>query len=722
LGKESDLDFGLRPNLRVYAPINSATMGNQPLIPEKETERLKALRRYEILDTPPDGAFDRITSIAARLFKVPIAIVSLVDSDRIWFKSHHGIDVRQIDREPGLCASAILSDEIYAITDASKDVRSLTNPLVVGEMGLRFYAAAPLRTRDGHNVGTLCVIDKKPRSISLEEKSILTDLAAVVMDEIELRLAAQKVGQLNTELAKAKESAEVANVAKSTFIANMSHELRSPLNVILGFAQLMKKSQSLAPEHRENISIITRSGEHLLTLINQVLNLSKIEAGRTTLNTTNFDLYRLLDDLEDMFQLKADERNLQLIFERSPDVPQYVRTDEVKLRQVLINLLNNAIKFTKKGGVTLKVKSQNPLGAPPDSGTYLPNLAQSNVKSEDNTSSCSFPILNSQLHFEIEDTGSGISPDELETIFEAFVQSQAGRESQEGTGLGLPIARKFVQLMGGEITVSSEVGCGTIFQFDISISIVDTADIEPKPATRRIIALEPNQPRYRILIVDDQWSNRQLLVKLLSPLGFELKEAKNGKEAIEVWDEWKPHLIWMDMRMPVMDGYEATREIKAREMARWGNGEMERLSNSKSKNQTAQSTAIIALTASTFEEEQALVLSAGCDDFVRKPFCEAAIWDAMNKHIGVRYVYDEPANEVDQTQIEAAALTADALAALSNSWITELHQAVAAADSELAFNLIQQIEANHATLAKALSKLVDDFEFEKIESWIAKNT
>lgn len=649
-------------------------MANQQLISEKEAERLNALRRYQILDTPPDGAFDRITSIAARLFKVPIAIVSLVDSDRIWFKSHHGLDVEQIDRAPGLCASAILSDDIYAITDASKDVRSLTNPLVVGEMGLRFYAAAPLRTHDGHNLGTLCVIDQKTRSISSEEKSILTDLAAVIMDEIELRLAAQKVGQLNIELAKAKEAAEVANVAKSTFIANMSHELRSPLNVILGFTQLMTKSTIINPEQRENIKIIARSGEHLLTLINQVLDLSKIEAGRTTLNETNFDLHRLLEELEDMFQLKANERHLQLIFEQNSDIPQYVRTDEVKLRQILINLLNNAIKFTQVGGVCLKVQRQ-----------------KSTDESEEDRSKI-------KLNFEVEDTGYGIAQDELESIFEAFVQSQTGKQAQEGTGLGLPIARKFVQLMGGEISIKSEVGRGTIFKFDISISAADTANIETKWATRQIIALEPNQPRYRILIVDDKWSNRHLLIKLLSPLGFELKEANNGKEAIEVWDIWEPHLIWMDMRMPILDGYEATKQIKA--------------------TTKGQATAIIALTASTLEEDRAIVLSAGCDDFVRKPFREADVLDAMNKHIGVRYIYDEPANELNPTPIEFDALTLATFNALPASWIDELHQAVAAADSEWALSLIEQLEAKDTTLAKVLSKLVNDFEFDRIEGWI----
>ena len=209
------------------------------------------------------------------------------------------------------------------------------------------------------------------------------------------------------------------------------------------------------------------------------------------------------------------------------------------------------------------------------------------------------------LFFEVEDTGAGIASEELDNLFEAFVQTKTGREAQEGTGLGLPISCKFVQLMGGEMTVESEVGRGTTFKFDINVDVVEAKDIETKQPTRHIIALEPNQPRYRILIVDDREDNRQLLIKLLNPFGFELREASNGQEAVAIWDNWEPHLIWMDMRMPVMDGYEATKQIK---------------STTK-----GQATAVIALTASTLEEERVVVRSAGCDDFLRKPFRETDI-------------------------------------------------------------------------------------------------
>jgi signal transduction histidine kinase/DNA-binding response OmpR family regulator len=498
--------------------------------------------------------------------------------------------------------------------------------------------------------------------------------------ELETKVA-QRTAELADSIAKTESAlvqAKEANQAKSRFLANMSHELRTPLNAILGFTQLMCRDVSLGKEQQENIKIINRSGEHLLKLINDILEMSKIEVGQITLNNNNFDLSLFVKSLEEMLSLKAKAKNLELVFEKASGLHQYIEADEGKLRQILINLLGNALKFTECGSVILRISSQKATTeqlAFLDSDSYF-------------------------LHFEVEDTGPGISSQEIDKLFTPFEQTEVGRQAQEGTGLGLSISQKFVELMGGELTVESTLGQGTIFKFDVLVRSIEPTNKE----LNRYLPVKniAGGYSYRILVVDDVSESRLLLNKMLSNIGFEVEEAGNGKEAISIWQSWQPHLILMDMQMPILNGYEATKQIKA------------------SSTRTTQ-TVIIALTASAFEEERIVILAAGCDDFMRKPFYESELLEKIAQHLSVDYIYEEvDINNLnseqggnDGTSITQE-LTREDLEVMSAEWRRELYQAAERVDNRAIFQLIEQIPSQYSATAQKLALLVEHFRCDKI--------
>lgn len=479
------------------------------------------------------------------------------------------------------------------------------------------------------------------------------------------------------QLAKALEEAKSANKAKSEFLANMSHELRTPLNAILGFTQIMERSPELAPEYREDVQIISRSGEHLLNLINDVLNLAKIEAGRATLVNEVFDLRLLLRGIRDMFSAQAGNKQLQFTMEIDAKAPRYVLGDPGKIRQIIINIVGNALKFTNEGAVHLSLETEMSAD-PEDRGA--PRLA---------------------LHFVVKDTGVGISREKLPTIFAPFVQAGRSKDATAGTGLGLTLCQKYLQLMDGTISVESELGAGSSFFFTIPVSPADGGEPSLVQAERRVVGLAPGQREYKILIVEDHPINRNLLRRILQPKGFTVLEAENGKEGVEMFIRHRPDFIWMDMQMPVMDGYEATTIIKQSEEGR--------------------KTPVYALTASALEEQRQEILEHGCDGFVRKPFDPEDLFKAMAQHLGVTYLYTETPETtagLDETEPELPTLGDQALQQIPGRLLAELAEAALALDHARCRLLIDQVRGIDPRAAEAFQRYADNFQFEKIHGCI----
>ena len=429
-------------------------------------------------------------------------------------------------------------------------------------------------------------------------------------------LLEQRVEERTYALKMAKEEAEAASRSKAAFLANMSHELRTPLNAILGFAQLMLYDQELNEQHQNDLQTICNSGNHLLTMINDILEMSKLEAGTVLLREKECYLYDIIDVARDMLSLKAQDKGLTFGFFIHPDVPPYVYTDEGKLRQILINLISNAIKFTEAGHINVRVFPVNTQSDRRSDGENDHRYPDRSLKGSE---------VYQLLCFEVEDTGSGICEDEIPSLFQPFVQTDSGRRSQEGTGLGLSISYNYVQLMGGQMSVDSELGKGSAFRFHIPIKSVEIPEQESSiKSSSRVIALDSDHA-YRILIAEDIRLNRQLLTRILAPLGFEIREAVNGQEAIALWKEWSPHLIWMDVRMPILNGYEAATAIRELEVSQ--------------NIPVSERVKIIALTASVVDLENENLHLYGFDGFVSKPFTEDKIFSHMAEELNLTYIY-----------------------------------------------------------------------------------
>ncbi len=525
--------------------------------------------------------------------------------------------------------------------------------------------------------------------------------------EIQVQKRTQELSVAREDALKARDAAETANQAKSIFLANMSHELRTPLNAILGFSGMLAREKNAISDQQQKLSIINRSGQHLLSMINDVLDLSKIEAGRIELQEDPFNLVALIKEISVMIQSSAAEKGISVAVEAETTSFPYVKADIEKLRQILNNLLNNAVKFTDKGGVTIRCGSDLISGEP---------------------NRCHIVI-------EVEDTGPGIDPARQAKIFEPFVQGVDVLE-RKGTGLGLAICKKYAEFMGGTIELESEVGKGSLFRLRLPAKIAEAADVKTSVDDKpRVIGLAPTQKTWRILVADDNRENLLLLKSLLESVGFFVLEAANGKEAVAAFKKESPDFIWMDMRMPVMSGYEATKRIRKWEargqktenrgqrtddgerkeegerLGRWEGENKSEIRNPKSK---MEGVPIIAVTASAFREQQQEILAAGCDDMVIKPFQAHEIFEAMGRLLDIEYVYEEK-DGAAPSRTDKVELASAMLADLPDELLRELRQATRALNREASLEVISRIADHAPEVAAGLKELVDNFQMTELQ-------
>ena len=508
-----------------------------------------------------------------------------------------------VDRGDPVLGGGIHQGEamVMGSVEESTDLSDGNRARLLG-MGIQSWVEVPLCDR-GRVLGALGLYSVgSKREWSEDELALLTTLG-----QIFLHILLRK--ESDEQLVEAKDQAESANRAKSTFLANMSHEIRTPMNAIIGYSSLLLKDRNLNPDQLRSLRAITKAGAHLMEIINDVLEMSKIEAGKVKPDEDALDLYALLDDVSVVMSERAKSKGLSLMFSKSPTLPQYVNSDAKMIRQILVNLIGNAIKFTREGGVSVDAEA----------------ISIPRIRTDDTE------LLDTQVQIRVSDTGIGIPADHLDLIFESFEQVRGARSTEGGTGLGLAISRQCAQMLKGNVSAESELGKGSVFTFHFLTSKAEQPESKYDVELRPVSGLSPNSKGFRVLVVDDQEANIDILVRMLTPLGFVCDSAHNGEEAIRKAQSWRPGLILMDVVMPKMGGIEATGKLRG--------------------DPTTSGIRIIAISASAMPEEKTEMLGKGADGFVAKPFNEQELLSLIQRLTGVEFCFDQDGSLLPQDLI-----------------------------------------------------------------------